>query len=118
MCFAETFWVDLRIYNPLDSEITLGGLTVVVEAETEVIDEVMLNPKETRMVRCYITSTTCSGKLAHLSNYTPGPNRSHTPLIWLLNNSLCAIPFSLPITDHGATFNPRSATQRYSDPKT
>ena len=118
MCFAETFWVDLRIYNPLDSEITLGDLTVVVEAETEVIDEVMLNPKEMRLVCCYIPSAMCSGKLAHLSNRTPGPNRGHTPLIWLLNNSLCAIPFSLSITDHGATFDPRSAAQRYSNPKT
>ena len=111
-CFAETFWVDLSIYNPLESEITLGDLTVVVEAETEVIDEVILNPKETRLVCCHITSAICSGKPAHLSNHSPDTNRSHTPLIWLVwlpNNSFCAIPFSLSITDHRATFNSRSA---------
>jgi len=117
-CFAETFWIDLSIHNPLESEVTLGDLTVVVEAETEVIDEVTLNPKETRLVRCYIPFAICSGKLAHFLNHTPGPNCSHTPHIWLLNNSFCAIPFSLFITDHGTTFNPRSAAQRYSDTKT
>ena len=80
-CFAETFWVDLSIHNPLESEITLGDLTIVVEAETEVIDEVTLNPKETRLVCCYIAFAIYSGTLAHLPNHTPGANCSHTPLI-------------------------------------
>lgn len=59
--FAEIFWVDLSIHNPLESEITLGDLTVVVEAEAEVIDEVMLNPKETRLVCPCIISAISPG---------------------------------------------------------
>jgi len=117
-CFAETFWVDLSIHNPLESEVTLGDLTVVVEADAEVIDEVMLNPKETRLVCCCIISAICLGKLAHLSNHNPDPNRSHASLIWLPHNSFCAVPFPLFITNNGTTFNSRSTAQRYSDSKT
>jgi len=79
--FAETFWVDLSVHNPLESEITLGDLTVVVEAEAEVIDEVMLKPKETRLVCSCIISAISSGKPAHVLNNAPDPHRSYAALI-------------------------------------
>jgi hypothetical protein len=57
----EAFWIDLVFKNPLDADINLSNLTVVVEemlssrsvpAESvvEVIDDVVLGPKETRTV--------------------------------------------------------------------
>jgi hypothetical protein len=116
--FAERFWVDLSIQNPLESDITLGDLTVVVEADAEVIEEVMLGPRETRLVCSCIIPAISSGRLAHLSNRIPGPNRSHTPLIWFPNNSFCTIPFPSSITDYRTTFNPWSAAQRHSSSKT
>ena len=58
---AETFWLDLVLRNPLDVDVTLSGLTAVVEdaagqagpsdlVEVEAIDDITLNAKETRTV--------------------------------------------------------------------
>ncbi|KAI0721227.1 ER-golgi trafficking TRAPP I complex 85 kDa subunit-domain-containing protein [Cerioporus squamosus] len=59
----ETFWVDLVVRNPLEVEVSLSSLTVVLreasgkDAETapefvevEVIDDVVLGPRDTRTV--------------------------------------------------------------------
>jgi hypothetical protein len=59
----ETFWVDLAIQNPLDTEVNLSNLTVTVREITstdsksamayvdiEVIDDIILGAKETRTV--------------------------------------------------------------------
>ncbi len=60
---AETFWVDIALRNPLDVEVTLSGLTVSVReasakdadinpdfVEVEIVDDVVLGAKDTRMV--------------------------------------------------------------------
>ncbi len=58
---AETFWVDLILRNPLDTEITLSALTVVVRdsksgdpvseiVDVEVVDDITLNSRESRTV--------------------------------------------------------------------
>ena len=59
----ETFWVDLAIQNPLDTEVNLSSLTVTVRETTsidsksavgyvdiEVIDDIVLGAKETHTV--------------------------------------------------------------------
>lgn len=55
---SELFWVDLVLYNPLDAEITLSNLTVVVQqgkqndytpvdfVEVEVLKEIVLPPRQ------------------------------------------------------------------------
>jgi len=55
---VEQFWVDIMLKNPLDVEITLSDLTVRVESSNtdddivvETIDEILLRPKESRIVR-------------------------------------------------------------------
>lgn len=61
---AESFWVDMVFYNPLNVEVTISNLTVVVKeakhedvetpvdfAEAEIVDEISLNAHETRTVR-------------------------------------------------------------------
>lgn len=63
--YAEYFWVDLGMRNPLDVEVSLSGLSMVVQEvsapegslapdfiEVEVIDGVSLGPREFRTVRC------------------------------------------------------------------
>jgi trafficking protein particle complex subunit 8 len=60
---SEKFWVDLVLRNPLDSEVNLSNLTVVVEVsqaayadppdtfvELEIISDVILGARETRTV--------------------------------------------------------------------
>lgn len=62
---SETFWVDLVIRNPLDTEVTLSALTLVVcdpksgepipdVVEVEVVDDVSLNSRESRTVSPWI----------------------------------------------------------------
>ncbi|KAK7694801.1 hypothetical protein QCA50_001989 [Cerrena zonata] len=57
----ETFWLDLVLRNPLDVDVTLSGLTAVVEdaegqagpsdlVEVEAVDDITLNAKETRTI--------------------------------------------------------------------
>ncbi|RPD64974.1 hypothetical protein L227DRAFT_571426 [Lentinus tigrinus ALCF2SS1-6] len=59
----ETFWVDLVVRNPLEVEVSLSTLTVVAQeasadnagtaseaVEVEVIDDVVLGPKDTRTI--------------------------------------------------------------------
>jgi len=61
---SERFWVDLVLRNPLDTEVNLSNLTIVVEepngtytgpidafVEVESIDDVVLGARETRTVR-------------------------------------------------------------------
>ncbi|KIY70143.1 hypothetical protein CYLTODRAFT_392434 [Cylindrobasidium torrendii FP15055 ss-10] len=55
----ETFWVDVSLHNPLDTEVNLSQFTVLVEEsnsegpstsiDVETIDDVLLGPKESRM---------------------------------------------------------------------
>lgn len=61
---AETFWVDLAIRNPLDVDVTLSSLTILVRealvneeagdhpdfVEVEVVDDIQLGAKESRTV--------------------------------------------------------------------
>ncbi|KAJ7596891.1 ER-golgi trafficking TRAPP I complex 85 kDa subunit-domain-containing protein [Mycena floridula] len=66
----ETFWVDLVLRNPLNVEVNLTNLTVVVQdssvdgsssstsfVEVEVVDDVMLGAKETRILPISIRSS-------------------------------------------------------------
>ncbi|KAH8982598.1 ER-golgi trafficking TRAPP I complex 85 kDa subunit-domain-containing protein [Lactarius akahatsu] len=58
----ESFWVDLVVHNPFDSEVNLSDLTVVVAGppdsldwtpdlvDVEVLDEIVLDPRETRTI--------------------------------------------------------------------
>ncbi|KAG8747243.1 hypothetical protein FRC10_001859 [Ceratobasidium sp. 414] len=57
----EMFWVELSIHNPLDAEVTLSDLTLVVDAQgvnvtIESLSEVMLRPKETRLLHMGLTA--------------------------------------------------------------
>jgi hypothetical protein len=59
----EAFWVDITLRNPLDTEVNLANLTVVVESPSgdtawvgeniaiEILEEIVLNVKESRTVR-------------------------------------------------------------------
>jgi hypothetical protein len=57
---AETFWVDVALRNPLNVDVNIANLTVVVEdsslagplsfVSVEVIDEVILEGRESRIV--------------------------------------------------------------------
>lgn len=61
---AETFWVDLVVRNPLDAELNLVNLTLVVRdvngsqpedqsdplVDVEVVEDVVLAPRESRIV--------------------------------------------------------------------
>jgi trafficking protein particle complex subunit 8 len=60
---SETFWIDLAIRNPLDTEVNLSNLTVTVRepsstdataavayVDVEIIDDIVLGAKETRTV--------------------------------------------------------------------
>lgn len=60
---AETFWVDVALRNPLDVEVTLSALTVSIReasakdadtnpdfVEVEIVDDIVLGAKDTRMV--------------------------------------------------------------------
>jgi trafficking protein particle complex subunit 8 len=61
---SETFWVDVVLENPLDTEVNLSEVTVFVEelhsnewisvkdsTQSEIIEDIILGPKETRLVR-------------------------------------------------------------------
>ncbi|KZP10535.1 hypothetical protein FIBSPDRAFT_1051266 [Athelia psychrophila] len=64
----ETFWIDLVLRNPLDTEVNLSNLTVTVQeaastsnsalsqVEVEIIDDVVLGAKETRTIPVAITA--------------------------------------------------------------
>jgi hypothetical protein len=59
---VEMFWVELSMHNPLDAEVTLSDLTLTVDAEEgvnvtiESLSEVVLRPKETRLVGLMIAA--------------------------------------------------------------
>jgi len=64
---SECFWVDLMLKNPLDVDVALVNLTVMVECakdaislEVEVIDNVVLRPKESRVVGAVVEWLKCS----------------------------------------------------------
>ncbi|KAG7450664.1 uncharacterized protein BT62DRAFT_927934 [Guyanagaster necrorhizus] len=59
----ETFWIDLSLRNPLDTEVNLSEVTVVVEevkkqesssskqfVDVQTVDDVVLGPKESKIV--------------------------------------------------------------------
>ncbi|KIJ68594.1 hypothetical protein HYDPIDRAFT_125323 [Hydnomerulius pinastri MD-312] len=66
---GETFWVDVTLRNPLDTEVTLANLTLVLEAQNqdsawvaenvnvEVIEEVTLSAKESRSISVAVKSS-------------------------------------------------------------
>lgn len=64
-CVGETFWFDVQLRNPLNADVTLSNLTVVVEdaqeggigdeADVEAIEELVLEALETRTVPIAIT---------------------------------------------------------------
>jgi hypothetical protein len=60
---TEPFWIDLVLRNPLDAEVNLANMTVVLQqssvqecssadgfVEVEVVDNVVLAPKESQTV--------------------------------------------------------------------
>ncbi|KAI0639808.1 ER-golgi trafficking TRAPP I complex 85 kDa subunit-domain-containing protein [Trametes polyzona] len=66
----ETFWVDVALRNPLDVEVILSRLTVSVReasakdaesnpdfVEVEVIDDIVLGPKDTRTIPVAVKCT-------------------------------------------------------------
>ncbi|KAF8530987.1 ER-golgi trafficking TRAPP I complex 85 kDa subunit-domain-containing protein [Gautieria morchelliformis] len=60
---GERFWVDVMLKNPLDVEVNLANMTVNVEGtdaiddiEIEIIDNILLHPKECRVVPVAIVS--------------------------------------------------------------
>ncbi|KAH7885908.1 ER-golgi trafficking TRAPP I complex 85 kDa subunit-domain-containing protein, partial [Phlebopus sp. FC_14] len=66
---GETFWVDIALRNPLDTEVNLANLTTVVEAENhdaswilehmyiDCVDEITLGAKESRTVSVAMKSS-------------------------------------------------------------
>lgn len=58
----EAFWVDINLRNPLDTEVNLANLTVIIESSSgdtawireniaiETLEEIVLNAKESRTV--------------------------------------------------------------------
>jgi hypothetical protein len=67
--FAETFWVDIQMRNPLDATVNLTALTVSVDSsvadglsfvDAQIIDEITLGAYETRTVRMLRHCDTCA----------------------------------------------------------
>ncbi|KAF9244569.1 ER-golgi trafficking TRAPP I complex 85 kDa subunit-domain-containing protein [Melanogaster broomeanus] len=66
---GETFWIDVALRNPLDTEVTLANLTPVLEAKNryaswieenidiESFEEITLRTKESRMVSISVKSS-------------------------------------------------------------
>jgi trafficking protein particle complex subunit 8 len=61
---TETFWIDLVLRNPLDAEVNLSNVTVILQesnardssstngfVDVELVDNVVLAPRESRTVR-------------------------------------------------------------------
>lgn len=60
--YVEAIWVDLVVHNPFNAEVNLSELTVIVTGfpsgsewspelvDVEILDEIILDPKETRTV--------------------------------------------------------------------
>lgn len=99
--YVEAFWVDLVVHNPFDSEVNLSNLTVVVArpadspdwtsdlVNVEVLDEIVLGPKETRTVSIGYTRQ-CAQVLS---------SHSKIPL-----SILAKRPMTLQITDVSYSF--------------
>lgn len=69
-CFLELFWIDLNLQNPLDADISLANLSLIVQettakgssstadfVEVETIKEVLLRPRESLVVPISLMST-------------------------------------------------------------
>jgi len=94
---SETFWIDLAIRNPLDTEINLSNLTVTAQETTstdltsamahvdiEIIDDIILGAKETRTVslQWYFPF--------EISAYiTPDTHFDHIIVPWVLDHHSC-----------------------------
>lgn len=63
----DPFWVDLAVQNPLDAEVELSNLTLILESpvsaeetsieslvEVEVVQEISLRAREKRTVRDHL----------------------------------------------------------------
>ena len=69
MASLELFWVDVALRNPLDADVNLANITLVVEeagatdatssdfTEVEVVTELLLRPKESMVVPVSLRST-------------------------------------------------------------
>ncbi|KAG6832288.1 hypothetical protein H0H92_003521 [Tricholoma furcatifolium] len=78
---AKHFWVDLALRNPLDTEVNLSNLTVIVEesnatelsttsfVEVEVVDDVTLGAKESRIVSISIHVSRAASLVVSRVNY-------------------------------------------------
>ncbi|GJJ13919.1 hypothetical protein Clacol_008176 [Clathrus columnatus] len=73
--WLERFYVDIILTNPFDVSITLGFVTLQIETtgesqqvEKELLDEIVLEPRETRMISLYaICHHTGTIKVTHLT---------------------------------------------------
>ncbi|KAG9118362.1 hypothetical protein FRC07_007148, partial [Ceratobasidium sp. 392] len=60
----EMFWIELSVHNPLDAEVTLSDLTLTIDAQegvnvtVESLSDVVLRPKETRLLHMGLTAQT------------------------------------------------------------
>ncbi|KAG5652297.1 hypothetical protein H0H81_005519 [Sphagnurus paluster] len=101
----ETFWIDLVLHNPLDTEVNLSNLTLIVQEanalesftsaafiQVETIDDVVLNGRETRTVPIGIKSMQTASLVVTHATYnflsllpsieslaSRGPRLHHTP---------------------------------------
>lgn len=70
---TETFFVDLVLRNPLDVEVNLSNVTIVVEEsrsddpstskpflDVEVVEDIVLAPRESRTVRLHYQFLLCA----------------------------------------------------------
>lgn len=120
----ETFWVDVTLRNPMDVDVNLSNLTVVLRdklaededlgpdvVEVEVVDDLVLNAKEIRTV----ISTPVTSNHSQLSDIlavdsvVPSSKETYdTPH----NSRLLRLPF--PSTDHRTLGVSRPSTSGYA----
>jgi hypothetical protein len=99
---AETFFVDLVLRNPLDAEVNLSNVTIVVEEshsgdasssksflDVEVVEDLTLGPRESRTVRFY-------DQLAGISNPFKGPDCREIVASDKAHHHARCLRFSLP----------------------
>jgi hypothetical protein len=108
---AETFWIDLVLRNPLDAEINLSNMTVIVQesntrdsssagafADVELVDDVVLAPKESRMVR------KCPEILRDISNGCVGSDMCQVAAAGLSDDNSRHLRISFPSSLDGGAF--------------
>lgn len=99
---SETFWIDLAIHNPLDTEVNLSDLSVTVEelpltdppsatsaVEVETIDDIILGAKEARTV-CL-----CIVIVSIITQCFPDPSFYKMLACWNLGHYTCYLQLPL-----------------------